>query len=445
MNLLLSLIYRASCLTLLGLLLFQPFSTFAQAPDPALIGYFHNWNTSNAPYVPLDQVDPRYNVIHVAFAIPKAGTDYDMEFVPSRESPATFISQIQTLQAQGRKVLISMGGGNHPVSLDDVTERDTFIASMTRIIDTYGFDGIDIDFEGSSLSVSGGTIDMPIDDPVINLIYAIRKIMEIHHQGHGRRLLLTMAPETAFVQGGQSKYDGVWGAYLPLIDALRDSIEILHVQLYNSGSMYGIDRGIYYQGTADFIVSQCEAVIQGFPTNGGYFMGLPANKIAVGLPACSRAAGGGLVDPATTKAALQYLMGYGPPAGSYRLYDPNGYPYLRGMMTWSLTWDAATSCATRYQYADTFWEIFGPPTALGPDLPEEGALQVFPNPSQGQVTIRIEGNGNVPTPIQVLNGMGQVVFTTTLRGQEENLDLTHLPAGLYHLIMGEQRSRLVKL
>ena len=48
--------------------------------------------------------------------------------------------------------------------------------------------------------------------------------------------------------------------------------------------MYGVDGGIYTQGTADFIVSQTEAVIKGFNTSGGAFAGLPANKIAVGLP-----------------------------------------------------------------------------------------------------------------------------------------------------------------
>jgi len=219
--------------------------SLAQMPNPALVGYFHNWNGSNAPYIHLDQVDNRYNVIEVAFAVPTGGTDYQMEFVPSQLARSLFKNQIQTLQSQGKKVLISMGGGGTTVKLDNTVERDSFVSSMTRIIEYYGFDGIDVDFEGSSLALNGGSITAPIETPIILLIEAIQEIMEKYRLRHGNKLLLTMAPETAHVQGGQSQFSGVWGVYLPIIHALRDSIDILQVQLYNSGTMYGIDRGIY--------------------------------------------------------------------------------------------------------------------------------------------------------------------------------------------------------
>jgi hypothetical protein len=53
---------------------------FYQVLNPALIGYFQNWNSVNAPYIPLDQIESRYNVIVVAFALPASVTDYDMKF-----------------------------------------------------------------------------------------------------------------------------------------------------------------------------------------------------------------------------------------------------------------------------------------------------------------------------------------------------------------------------
>ena len=59
--------------------------------------------------------------------------------------------------------------------------------------------------------------------------------------------------------------------------------------------MYGIDGNIYNQSTVDFILSQTEAVIHGFNTAGGYFTGLRADQIAVGLLACSNTAGGGYI------------------------------------------------------------------------------------------------------------------------------------------------------
>ncbi|MEI6435567.1 MAG: Ser-Thr-rich GPI-anchored membrane family protein [Bacteroidota bacterium] len=198
---------------------------------------------------------------------------------------------------------------------------------------------------------------------------------------HGKRLILTMAPETAFVQGGMAAYTGMWGAYLPVIQALRDSLEILHVQLYNSGGTYGINHVEYQQGTADFIVAMTEAVIKGFSTAGGTFDGLPASKVAVSLPACPLATGGGFVDTATVMAAMSYLLGKGPKPGTYSLVQAGGYPTLRGMMTWSVNWDVVTACATRYQYANNYQRIFAPPILVkspngGENLPRGTAYNI---------------------------------------------------------------------
>ena len=75
-----------------------------QVPDPALIGYWHNWNDVNAPYIQLDQVDARYNIINLSFATPQFGTDYKMEFIPDQVSQSVLISQIQNLQTANKKV-----------------------------------------------------------------------------------------------------------------------------------------------------------------------------------------------------------------------------------------------------------------------------------------------------------------------------------------------------
>ncbi|MBK8845113.1 MAG: fibronectin type III domain-containing protein [Bacteroidetes bacterium] len=331
----------------------------AQSPTPALVGYFHNWNDGAAPYIQLNQIDSRYNVIEVAFAEPEFGTDYKMVFSPAQTSQANFISQIQTLKSQNKKVLISIGGANATVSLDNIAERDTFVARMTGIVNTYGFDGIDIDLEGSSVLVSGGTIANPTDAKIINLINAIKQIMINYRAQYGKKLFLTMAPETAFIQGGMSAYGSIWGAYLPIVHALRDSIDILQVQLYNSGTMYGIDGNIYTQGTADFIAAMAEAVIVGFNTQGGYFAGLPASKVAIALPACPQAAGGGFTPTSTVAAAINYLKGTGPKPGSYTRSNPNGYQDLRGLMTWSINWDAVNTCNnSSYEFATNYQSLF---------------------------------------------------------------------------------------
>ncbi len=425
------------------LLFLLPGSLFSQFPHPALTGYWHNWNDFNAPYIPIDQVDSRYNVIAVAFAVPEAGSNHKIIFNPDGVSQAAFISQVQTQQAQGKKVLISIGGATAPVILNNPAERDTFSARMLTIINTCGFDGIDIDLEGGSLSVSAGTtISLPVDPPLVNLIQAIRDIMQQYHQQHQKKLLLSMAPETAYVQGGYTAFQGIWGAYLPLIDALRDSLDVLHVQLYNSGSMQALDGNLYNQGTADFLVAMTEMLIQGFNTPGGYFQGLPASKVAVGLPACPSAAGGGFTDTATVAAAIRYLINTGPNPGTYQLINPAGYPGLAGMMTWSINWDASPFCGTSYEFAASYQSLFGTATGLDTQMPGIRQLYLWPNPATNCLNIRCSSTETLGRPPGIFDIRGHHLQWLPEDRQEMKISIEHLKEGLYLIIYGEQIRRL---
>jgi len=362
-----------SIIVLVVILLSIPLFASAQY----LVGYHHNWNDGSAPYIALDQIDSRYTVMNLAFPTTVGGTDYDMAYTPCcGETQAGLISKIQTLQAAGVKVNMSIGGATVPIHLDNITEVNTFVSSMNNIINTYGLDGVDIDLEGSSLSVTTGTtIANPTDANIVNMISAIQQIMADYQITHGKKMFLSAAPETAFVQGGQGNFGGIWGAYLPLLEALRPDMDLLHVQLYNSGSMFGLDGNIYAQETADFIVSQTEAVIQGFTAaaNAGDFTGFHETQVSVGLPACPSAAGGGFTDVAIVKSAVDYLMGNGSQPGTYTL-QAGPYPNLGGLMTWSVNWDAVSTCnSSAYEYAASYEDIFGvglecAQPNLGPDI-----------------------------------------------------------------------------
>lgn len=400
-------------------------STNAQTHD--LIGYWQNWNDPNAPYMELSEVDPRYSIIEVAFAEPAAGTTYDMVFAPAETDEATFTSDIAALQASGRKVLISIGGANATVRLNTESERDQFVTSMLEIMDTYGFDGMDLDLEGTSVNISGGVISAPSDATIINLIAAVNSIADAYEIEHGHRMMLTMAPETAYVQGGQSAYGGIWGAYLPIIDALWTRMDVLQVQLYNSGSMFGIDGAVYEQGTADFIVSQTDALLQGFSTAGGFFTGLPANKIAVALPACTSAAGGGFTSPDDVAAAIDYLRGDGPQPGSYVL--DGSYPDLRGMMTWSINWDAVSTCnANAYEYAQSYEDIFGLSTGIN-QLAVAEQERIWPSVLRAGQSIQLNYPDRV---INLHDGLGRSIATLNARNGTVQTPTTLAP-GRYWL------------
>jgi len=394
--------------------LFFALASFSAIAQQSLIGYFHNWNSQDVAWVHPQSIDSRYSVIAVAFAMPISNTDMTMTFTPENMSSSAFKQAIAQLKSQGKKVIISIGGATAYMDFPTDAVKNDFITSMNSIMDYYEFDGIDIDIEhGNCILITGGSIISPANASQIRLIDAIKSIMNHHRMSKGKKMMLTMAPETAYVQGGQSAFGSIWGGYLPIIHALRDSLDILQVQLYNSGTMYGIDRNVYTQGTADFIIAMTEAVIQGFSTNGGQFYGLPASKVAVGLPACNQAAGGGFVDTSIVSQAMKYLLGKGSKPGTYVLTAPGGYPTLKGMMTWSINWDAQSQCNGAYSFAMNYDRLFG-------NTPQPPAQVTMISPQYGQkitedtVVFRWNSMSNAKYHIEILRGGTIIASDSTL-------------------------------
>ncbi|MFN8143599.1 MAG: glycosyl hydrolase family 18 protein [Bacteroidia bacterium] len=426
---------------ILLLILFISIQAISQIPNPALVGYWQNWNDANAPYIPLHQIDNRYNVIEIAFATPSFGTHASMQFIPDGSTVQDFINDVHLLQSQNKKVLISIGGATDPVTIQDSIDKNEFVSTMLGILNTYDFDGIDIDLEGNSLSVSGGTIANPTDSGIVYLIRGIREIMQSYYAQHSKHLVLTMAPETAYVQGGMSAFGSIWGAYLPVIEALKDSIDILQVQLYNSGSMYGLDGNVYTQGTEDFIVAMTEAVILGFSTSGGNFSGLPANRVAVALPACNLAAGGGYVSASSVISALNYLLGNGPQPGNYSLRNSSGYPALRGMMTWSINWDATSNCSSVYDFATTYETIFGSLSMI--DKEEKNTFSFYPNPAGDLLNIQCSDVQVGEQKLKIFSITGVQMESILLQSHELSISLEKYPQGVYFLKINENTYKLI--
>ncbi len=408
--------------------------------NPVLIGYWQNWNDANAPYIPLDQIDSRYDVVCVSFGEPVSPSDMTMVFVPETVSESTFNTQIQALQGLGKKVLLSIGGANTSISLPDLASRDVFINSMNSLLDTYSFDGIDIDIEHGNSILASGTIANPSSADCLNLIEAIRQIKSHFLSVKSHDMMLTFAPETAYVQGGMSAYGGIWGGYLPILDALRNDINYIHVQLYNSGSVYGIDGGIYTQASADFIVAMSEALIQGFNTSGGNFAGFSANKVVVGLPACSSAAGGGFTSTEIVQSAIHYLRGTGNQPGNYVLTQTAGYPDLGGMMTWSINWDAVNSCNVEsYEYAQNFESLFGSIQAIENAKTFNNTMNLFPNPTSDFIQMNSTKNQNY----YLYNSLGKCVKSGHLNANEK-IDIRELQAGIYQYRSDEFHGIFIK-
>ncbi|GAA3153125.1 glycoside hydrolase family 18 protein [Streptomyces rameus] len=336
-------------------------------PAHALVGYLHASFANGAGYTRLADVPDSWDVIDLAFGEPTSVTSGDIRFnrcpvteCPNVESDADFKAAVKAKQAAGKKVLISIGGQNGQVQLTTTAARDTFVSSVSKIIDTYGLDGLDIDFEGHSLSLNANDTDFrnPTTPVIVNLISALKTLKA----KYGSSFVLTMAPETFFVQNGYQYYGtGKWGgqdprcgAYLPVIHALRDDLTLLHVQDYNSGPVMGLDNQYHSMGGADFHIAMTDMLLTGFPVAGdpaNVFPPLRPDQVAIGMPASTNA-GNGYVSASEVTKTLDCLTKK-TNCGSYATHGT--WPALRGLMTWSVNWDRYAN----WEFEKNFDAYFG--------------------------------------------------------------------------------------
>jgi chitinase len=214
-------------------------------------GYWFNWNNEHADpaldtatNLKLKDVPTYYDYVNVAFGITATGSengtiDFSVdEYLASHLGGYTkeeFISDVNTLKQRGQKVILSIGGASASITLDSDADVNRFIDSTEALINEYGFDGIDIDIEN--------TIN------TANLEKAIKGVLDKHDDD----FILTCAIETVDFQVNANVK--AQGRYLDMILNLKNDIDLVNIQVYNTGSQYGIDKKDYTPGTLDFAVA----------------------------------------------------------------------------------------------------------------------------------------------------------------------------------------------
>nr|BAM67141.1 chitinase [Paenibacillus sp. FPU-7] len=288
-------------------------------PKHILTGYWQNFD-NNSANVKLGDVPSQYDIIAVSFGemdlVNPGGVLFTIDPVLSKAlggySDADLIADIKAKKAQGKKVILSLGGEKGNINLNSTSPNVTnFVTSVSALIDKFGFDGLDIDLE-HGLNVA-------------NVTSAVRQIQ----QKVGPGFVLTMAPQTIDMQSNNT-------SYLQLYSNLKDITTVINTQYYNSGCMLGRDGKCYSQGTVDFLTALTDLTLQW----------VSPSQFGLGLPATPKGAGGGYVAPSVVNDALNCLA-TGNSCGSYKPVAK--YPDIRGAMTWSINWDATSN----YAFANT--------------------------------------------------------------------------------------------
>jgi chitinase len=273
-------------------------------PAHAVTGYVQNFD-NGATTQRIRDVQDAYDIIAVAFADSTAtpgqiAFHLDPALAPSE---ADFKADIAAKQAEGKAVILSVGGAKGNVSINSDASAAAFADSAYALMQEYGFDGIDIDLEHG-----------------VNSVYLTKALRQLSAKA-GPDMVLTMAPQTLDMQSTSTEY------FKTALN-VKDILTVVNMQYYNSGSMLGCDDKVYSQGTVDFLTALACIQLEG---------GLAPSQVGLGVPASPRGAGSGYVDPSVVNDALDCLA-RGTHCGSFT--PPRTYPSLRGAMTWSTNWDA---------------------------------------------------------------------------------------------------------
>ncbi|MFF0005906.1 chitinase [Streptomyces tibetensis] len=280
-------------------------------PEHAVTGYWQNFD-NGATVQRISDVPAAYDIIAVAFA-DATGTPGAVSFTLDSAglqgyTAEQFKADVKAKQAAGKKVVISVGGERGTVSVNDAASATNFANSVYSVMQTYGFDGVDIDLENG-----------------LNATYMTQALRALSAKA-GPSLVLTMAPQTIDMQSTSN-------GYFRTALNVKDILTVVNMQYYNSGSMLGCDGKVYSQGSVDFLTALACIQLEN---------GLAPSQVGLGLPASTRGAGSGYVSPTVVNNALDCLTRA---TGCGTFKPPRTYPGLRGAMTWSTNWDATAGNA----------------------------------------------------------------------------------------------------
>ena len=257
-------------------------------PERVVGGYWMKWQESDS--IRLADVDPRYNVVYLAFAQGREGTGA-LHFDQTAQPDEQFEQDVRTVRGRGQRLILSIGGEAGYVDMSTPQRRQEMVDSLIRIHrEEVPFDGIDWDVETSAVDVEAA--------------YEVTRELK---DRLGPDLAVTLAPP------GPSRND-----YKDLARRLGDDLSYIGIQYYEYPTQTEQERiGGARHHTQELIEEY----------------GIPADKIVIGMMVVDEDTGqyapGGVSRFWTVQSSQE----------GWKQIQEN-FPELRGVYLWEVSGDA---------------------------------------------------------------------------------------------------------
>lgn len=487
--------------------------TFAQ-PCKEVVGYYPSWQWYDRDkLVNPHSIDySKYTILNYAFLKPEpdgsislfdSWADENLLLGEIDWSTGGYVpntSLISKAHTNNVKVLPSIGGwtlsDNFPGIAADPQKRQTFAQACVNLIQTYNFDGIDLDWEYPGFVDHNGT---PQDFQNFTLLLQeVRTAIDNYGASIGKTMLLTAA-----VGANQQHMDNVdWNAVSPLLDI----INLMSYDFFGTWDPITNHNAPLFapqQGGADFNVSSAIDLLMNT-------YNVPKEKITAGVAFYGRSAktsGTPTLHGASTGLAdnVTFSIDAGTPLYYSILIEQNQFddhwddiakvPYMTGKngLNTFLSYDNELSIELKAQHivekdirGAIIWEITGDYIETAPGsgviahtplvnklndvfcnyVPSGGGggnggsgnvgleeeqtdfVSLYPNPASTILTISTGSSEKVQ--VEIIDGHGKIVSTHTFNSASKSIDISHLTAGVYQVQMSFSsrkvvRKKLVKL
>jgi chitinase len=288
----------------------QPLVAETESIDRKIVAYFVEWGdqASHQNYT-VDKI-PWDKVTHINYAFAKVdGTTHKIAFCNQKAAiEKEYPGQLANLPYKGHfnlltkykqqypkvKTLISVGGWTDTRGFYEMTDtaagRETFANSCVDFIKTYGFDGVDIDYEYPTATVGAGN---PDDFDVSQtrraklyknydaLMQVLRVKLDEASQADGRKYLLTAAlPASSWILGGMDTSEAV--KYL-------DFANLMTYDFHGAWNGFVGHNSALYPDSRDPETLGFAMPVLNIDWAKRYFRGaLPSEKINIGVPYYTR-------------------------------------------------------------------------------------------------------------------------------------------------------------